>query len=241
MIVETMRFKEVRAEIDAELPELQKRATHFAPKYEKYLREKTKRIRSANQRRQYREPKAYSFTSTRKNKWTIIFDRDDLGLLNTFIVRFNSKKGPTAYMVGQPIDWNRFKTRILARFTGHFFSRYRERFGLDSDNATETITTYFKNNPRLACIPYDEIADGVARIYTPQKQGMALGFIDLNEELHVYNTFLSDAEFKGEQKNIHGNLTKEYREMLKSVELSAEEIMDIMRILENLEGEEQDF
>lgn len=196
MLVETMSFEEIRAEILKDYhSEINGRATALHPKYERYLKARLDKIPSANKRRAARYPKAYQLKSSTKNNWIVVYDRDRLDYLLTFVCYFYTAKGLKAYMKFSPPENTK-----LAVCTGHFFKRYRERLHLEHVKPIDGLIRFFKYNP----IAYNQrigepIADGVHQVFARYPEGLGLGFDDENIGLITINTFLSDNELKGNQ------------------------------------------
>lgn len=235
MLVENMTIQEVRRELDAELPDLANTTIRLQKEYERYLKSKLRRINSARQRQLFRSPKTYRFRTAQKNNYLLTFDRDELDYLTTYVVYFQSKKGLTAYMINAPIDWQNIRCGSLTRYTGHFFKRYRERCQIGNKTPLQVMESFFKKNARVGCIPHEKITDGVHRIYTPIKDGLCLGFSDQEKQLFVLNTFLSFDEMKGDQKDAHKQIASEYRDLLKTGKLTADDIFTAKRILADLD------
>ena len=233
MLVETMSFEEIRAEILKDYhSEINGRAVGLYPKYERYLKARLDKIPSANKRRAARYPKAYQLKSASKNNWLIIFDRDRLDYLTTFICYYYTAKGLKAYMKLAPPE-----NTGLITYTGHFFKRYRERLNLEHVNPVDGLKRFFTNNPHGVTHPTGEpIADGVHPVSLYLPDGLGLGFKDDNIRLVTINTFLSNNELKGNQKDIGPKVRQElqvkYIEALENAnELPPEFFADLERYL----------
>lgn len=234
-----MSFEEIRAEILKDYhSEINGRAVGLHPKYERYLKARLDKIPSANKRRAARYPKAYQLKSASKNNWLVVYDRDRLDYLLTFVCYFYTAKGLKAYMKLAPPE----NTTLIA-CTGHFFKRYRERLHLEHTNPMDGMIRFFTHNPIVYNKNIGEpIADGVHQVFSRYPEGLGLGFKDDNIGLVTINTFLSENELKGNQigldTEIREALQARYIDGLEYVdELPPEYFSTLERMLQNFRRE----
>jgi hypothetical protein len=199
MLLDTMSFKEIKNEIFKDFEaNVRDRSIMLMPDYASYIKQKTKKLISAKKRREFRSPKAYRYRSNYNNNWLIIYDKDSLDYLVTYVCFFNTKKSLKAYMIRVPPEKQKLKV-----ITGHFLKRYRERMKLDLVKPIDLLIQYFTKNPVSYIEKVNEPIDkGVFPVYERTTEGVSLGVFNQQIGLATMNTFLSDRELKGDQREL---------------------------------------
>lgn len=102
-------------------------------------------------------------------------------------------------------------------FTDHFFDRYAERYLHEAMTAQQAASKFYKVFKVSIARHTEEIAEKVYRIQLPLAVGgLALGFHDRNNDIAVYNTYVSSNLLHDEQQaNIEAD--KDLNELLQKM------------------------
>ncbi|MGJ1205503.1 hypothetical protein [Sphingobacterium lactis] len=144
--------------------------------------------------------------SKRRNKWIVIYKADKKSdykdsLLKLILVCTASfTDGVHAFLITKPYpdfkgDWG------IARFSPHFFARYRQRFKVEK-TGMDLRKHFFRKNHSFSC---DFQKNTGERAITPgrrmvgiSEEGVALGFIH-SEYAIAFKTFITKEMARGEQ------------------------------------------
>ena len=193
MIVSTMSNEEVVKELLSDVDIVTRKAEYTADGLRRALM-KTK---------DFPFIKAYDYVTPKtKNKWI-------------YIVDIKSKKHEIFVM---PVNYHYTNIGLRAAlvtenkevvfYTGHFFSRYIEREGIDILSPVDKMKDFFLNNPIINYTRGSKLEEGVYEIIGAVKTGVVLG-LSMGWNLMICNTYLSNEMLKGDQTLIARELKNE--------------------------------
>jgi hypothetical protein len=145
--------------------------------------------------------KFYTIKTKKKNNWLLMISRkpksqfvksiEDVSLL--CIMHYNSDKG-LRFIIATP-------SKICLVYNEHFFSRYNERLGLNTNTITEAAKHFFSVNHNCTFQSSPQDKNGIIKIIGVLSNGFGLGEINiLSKDNYIlyYNTFIArdTANFK---------------------------------------------
>lgn len=160
---------------------------------------------------------AYQYTSPRKNKWIISLEarskketKDDCRI--SYVVTYESPHGTYAVLV----SWVNNEPQLIM-YPPHFFSRFRDRAGVNEISTVRLMVRFFRHNGSYV---YDKQTKQIAEdkycveVYGSTLEGVCLGIFSTEGNI-LFRTFVTYEMLKGEQverftenerirKEIHG-------------------------------------
>lgn len=123
-----------------------------------------------------------------------IYGIDDKGIDYAAGLWFRSEKGLCWVTSGQLDD--------VVFYTDHFFDRYAERYLKKSVNVLEAAREFYKEFKPTITRLTEKVTEGVYKVQLPLAiGGLALGFLDKNTNIIVYNTYVSTDTLYAQQIN----------------------------------------
>lgn len=139
--------------------------------------------------------KAYDYVTPKtKNKWIYVLEIKSKN--NSFVTSVNyhyTDIGLRASMVTSNMD--------IVFYTGHFFTRYAEREGLNLPSPVDKMKLFFSLNPHINYRIEKQLEVGVFEIFGTVKTGVILGK-KIAHNIMVCNTYLSNEMLKGNQVDV---------------------------------------
>ena len=123
-----------------------------------------------------------------------IYGIDDIGVDYAAGLWYRSDKGLCWATSGQLYD--------VVFYTDHFFERYAERYLRKSMSTQDAAQEFYREYKVSMALHTEEIAEGVYKMQLPlHAGGLALGFHDRNNNIVVYNTYVSPDILRDKQVN----------------------------------------
>ena len=126
MLLSNMTEREVKDEILSDLEVLKRKMDHDAHKQWRCV---------LKRRSRENPPVMYEYVSPQKNKWIYIIKTSKKGSFYFPVAYHYSKRGLTAYQLTPD--------QGILIFTGHFFTRFRERMPLDIVDPLDLLKRFF--------------------------------------------------------------------------------------------------
>jgi hypothetical protein len=140
-----------------------------------------------------------------RNKWRITVSCSKRGVVAVPYLISYDNIGVTASYISTD-----FESMPLIHFNTHFFKRYRERGKISIEKPEDLIKYFFRNNPIL--FPCNSPRkDGSQQLFTPLREGIALGNYHEECDICEYKTFVDNSLLRQNQKE---NIRKIYTETL---------------------------
>lgn len=145
---------------------------------------------------------AYDYVTPKtKNNWIYILEfQNKKDIFQTFVNYHYTSIGLMAGLVTNDME--------ITFYTGHFFSRFVEREGLNISNPIDKIKEFFKLNPILGSEVQEELEGGAREFIGRVKTGVVLG-IQSKKNILVCNTYLSNEMLRKDQALITNSLNAE--------------------------------
>lgn len=136
--------------------------------------------------KKYPFAKAYDYiTPKTKNTWIYWLEfKSKNDIFQSFVCCYYTSVGLMAGLVSTDME--------ITLFTGHFFSRFAEREGLNIINPIDKIKKYFLLNPVMVSETREELEGGAHEIIGKVNTGVILG-VRNKKRIMICNTYLSHA------------------------------------------------
>lgn len=144
-----------------------------------------------------------------RNKWRITVSCSKTGVLTVpYLISYNNI-GVTASYISTDFD-----SMPLVHFNTHFFKRYRERGKIPIEKPEDLIKYFFRKNPFL--LPCNSPRkDGSQQLFTPLREGIALGNYHEETDICEYKTFVDNSLLRQDQiENIRKIFTETLNELM---------------------------
>ena len=156
--------------------------------------------------------KIFEYTSPKKNLWLIFAEHFVKKTICIYVVRFEGDKGLNAIMINM--------NQTLNHYTGHFFSRYNERYLNKRDvYGNDLITTFIRKNPASATKIIGKDDNGNDRFFSKLEEGIGLGYAENVGVVRVFKfkTFIADQMLFQTQAEENKKMTAVYENYLKEI------------------------
>lgn len=138
----------------------------------------------------------FNYTDKRKNTWKVLVYTTKAGFMWIPFLEYNDNRGKIRIIL-QSADGG-----DLEIFTGHFFSRFKERSKIEQvtgDVTTDIFIFFFKNNQHRPVIGADNL------IHVEFPTGVGLGYA-YGESVFIIKTFLTHDMLRGSQIELSNRL-----------------------------------
>lgn len=134
--------------------------------------------------KKYPFARAYNYvTPMTKNNWIFWLEfKSKSDIFQTFVCCYYTSVGLMAALVNNDME--------ITFYTGHFFSRFAEREGLEIINPIDKIKKYFLLNPVMSSDVRAQLDGGAREVLGKVNTGVVLG-IRNKKDIMVCNTYLS--------------------------------------------------
>jgi len=198
MLLPNMTFQELRNDLQRDLPEILERANKFFPQF--------RRMTIKQKKRNQNFAHFKKMTTQGKIKWEIHFFTIK-GKKNaryaSYGTYYHNKKG-LRYICVDAVDGR------LQIYNSHFFRRYNERmnFGLADDIRTINQTYLIRNTANAYALNPNKFQNGIRDVVAQIPDGLKFGTEFLKSGTVVWNTFISENEYKGMQGSLKDGILK---------------------------------
>jgi hypothetical protein len=195
MVVPSMTRKEIAAHLLSEIRNNRVRIDNKVSNVAKKMRKAEKKIHTYQQ-----------CTGSNTLLTIYIYGIDDFGIDYAIGCWINSEKGLSWASVGQ--------LNQIVFFNGHFFERFSERYLKKKMSIKDAAIEFYREYKVSVAKGMEEIANGVYEIQLPlQIGGLALGIHDRNNDIAIYNTYVSKEMLRAKQIDD----IEDYRELNESL------------------------
>lgn len=205
MLLPNMNFQEIRKDLQRDLPEILQRAEKFFPQFRRMTIKKKQRNKNFSHFKK--------MTTRGKIKWEVHFFTIKGKKNNRYAsygTYYHNEKG-LRYISVDAVDGR------LQVYNSHFFRRYNERMQLQLEDNIRTInqTYQIRNTSNAFALDPKKFQNGVREVVAQIPDGLKFGKEFLKSGAVVWNTFISENEYKGMQ----GELKKGIIEYINSKKL----------------------
>jgi hypothetical protein len=184
MLLPNMTHDEIRKLLSLEITEVVRRSEKQFPQIKRdVIKRKLK-----NKKMVY----FYKFTTKNKTKWLTRIEKhkgSKYKIISYYGSFFRDTKGFRYVEINQ-------KSGALEIYNAHFLHRYVERMKLDLTEPLEIMKAFYVANTSVSFLWHSEEIDyGVFKTYSQTPEGIKLGTFDENNDVTVWNTFISANEY----------------------------------------------
>ncbi|MGE0635099.1 MAG: hypothetical protein AB7G44_00995 [Bacteroidia bacterium] len=198
MFVESMTFEEIRQEFEKDKYFLIRKIAEHSKQVLKLMRKTN--MRTYN--------KYFEYISPRKNHWYYCFKASpDKAKGKMFVEQYCCFYTYRSYAI---INYS-LEADKLFYYTSHFFTRYFEREGLDTQDPHKVIKLFIDSNPLVASQPLADVGNGVWTLFAQMSTGVGLGYMHRKIKLEEFRTFISNDMLKGTQVELSKQLEERFK------------------------------